>query len=129
MMEKWMSTLHGQWKMNLHCLLFHYPWSICLIQLIRWIHQISKPKSKKHYCLSWNLVCQVISAKNCLASFVTARGIWLGGYTHKIIDIQRAQPLKVSASRMLPGFGRKCRIIEKLDCVWNLSLSERLVPH
>ena len=29
---------------------FHYPWSICLFQLIRWIHPISKPKSKKHDC-------------------------------------------------------------------------------
>ena len=30
----------------------HYLWNICLIQLIRWIHLILKPKQEEHHCVA-----------------------------------------------------------------------------
>ena len=48
---RWLNTLCVN-KLLFKGSIFHYPWSICLIQLIRWIHLISKPKSKKRDCLT-----------------------------------------------------------------------------
>ena len=56
--EKWMYTidLHGQLntlyvsKLLVTHSRFHYPWCTCLIQLLKWIHLISKPKQEKLEC-------------------------------------------------------------------------------
>ena len=74
---------------------FHYPWSTCLLQLIRWIHLILKPKSKKHECariwIKWVFTfvfgkeipprfCALLTKINHLSSTFWAEFSWIGWY-------------------------------------------------
>ena len=97
--ENYFCTIHRQ--LNTLCMnrllfidsRFHYLWSSCQIQLIRWIHQISKPISKKCDCcgfLKLDIKGSVWMIGSQIAVWRSLYGLWPFVWTKQWLSFSKS---------------------------------------